>query len=62
MTYYELYCRDKSAMASAISGTCPFAKCPTPDKGCGQCAFERLNWEVPPGMAPGNEGATEENG
>ena len=50
MTYYELYCRDKSAMASALADGCLFAECPVPDKDCGACKFERLGEEAPPGI------------
>lgn len=53
MTYYELYCRDKSAMASALAKSCPYAECPAPGKDCGACAFERLGHEVPAVVAPG---------
>lgn len=54
MTYYELYCSDKSAMASALAKNCPYAECPAPEKDCGACAFERLDHEVPAGAAPGS--------
>lgn len=53
MTYYELYCRDKSALASALSKSCPFVECPYPGKDCGACSFERLGEEVPPGIRVG---------
>ena len=53
MTLYELYCRDKSAMASALSKSCPFSECPYPEKDCAACSFERLGEEAPPGVAAG---------
>lgn len=45
MTYYDLYCRDKVALAKALA--CPYAECPTPERYCGDCKVERLEEEAP---------------